>query len=81
MGLFDFGDSGDPVSGLYGDMLTPDQQQAISSRGRSGISGEIRARARSRAPMTPTSLNSTRAKLRGELMKRAHERVFQGILN
>jgi len=31
--------------------------------------------------MTPTSLFGTRAKLRGELMKRTHERVFQGILN
>src|SRR3981189_943525 len=38
MGLFDFG-SGDPVSGLYGDMLRPDQKQAIASRGLLGFLG------------------------------------------
>jgi muramidase (phage lysozyme) len=37
MGLFDFGGSGDPVSGLYGDMLTPEQKQAIASRGLLGF--------------------------------------------
>src|SRR5258708_11498335 len=36
MGLFDFG-GGDPVSGLYGDMLTSDQKQAIASRGLLGF--------------------------------------------
>src|SRR3977135_215022 len=39
MGLFDFGGSSDPVSGLYGDMLTPDQKQAIASRGLLGFLG------------------------------------------
>lgn len=71
-------------SGIFGSRnarVLPELCQSIM-RGRSGVSGEVRARARGRAPMTRTSLVGTaRAKLRGELMKRAHERVFQGILN